>query len=61
MWGRRYFLQLEGQPEREVSLQEYCSAERRAGFMPKPGCGPRATASFIAVNGGVRGRTEPLG
>ena len=34
----------------EVTLEQYCAAERNAGFRPKPGCGPTATASFSSGN-----------
>lgn len=40
---------------REVTQDEYIQAERVAGFHPKPGCGPFATAGFHGPNG-VEGR-----
>ncbi len=59
--SNRYFIKLGDGPEREVSLTEYCAAERNAGFYPK---GPSrsdpewmttpATASFS--NGSISGR-----
>lgn len=39
----------------EVTQEEFVNAERAAGFRPKPGCGPVATAGFAA--GSIKGRT----
>ena len=58
----KYFLSEGNQPEKEVSIEEYCAAERRAGFRPK--VVPQgqsimttpATGGFSAGN--IRGRTE---
>lgn len=36
----------------QVTREAYCQAERRAGFFPKPGCGPEATGSFGSASGG---------
>lgn len=42
-----------------VTLEEWCAAEAEAGFRPKPGCGPAATAGFsTSVHGGIEGRIE---
>lgn len=65
MTQRRYFLTrlVNGQGvEQEVSLREYCDAERSAGFRPKlPSCDPAymttpATSGFGA--GGISGRIQ---
>lgn len=65
MTQRRYFLTrlVNGRSvEQEVSLREYCEAERSAGFRPKmPSCDPAymttpATGAFSA--GGVSGRID---
>jgi hypothetical protein len=55
----RYFLAREGEPEREVTKQEWVRAERAAGFTNTRGqpCEP-ATASWSVP--GSRGRIEPL-
>lgn len=42
----RYFVKIDDCPEREVTAEEFVRAERDAGFHPKPGCGPFATAGF---------------
>lgn len=52
----RYFLKLGNAPEQEVTEEVFIRAERSAGFSPKPGCGPVATAGFSA--GEVSGRVE---
>lgn len=52
---RAWFLSGPGLPERRVSRENYCQAERAAGFTPKPGLGPEATASFGTE--GLSGRT----
>lgn len=56
----KYFITEGNTPEREVTQEEYVRAERSAGFHPKPGCGPTATASFSGKCGGqdISGRTE---
>lgn len=61
-WERahsRYFLKYGEQDEQEVSEAEFIAAERSAGFIPKSGCGPLATAGFsTSAHGGVTGRIE---
>jgi hypothetical protein len=60
----RYFVKIDDKPEREVTAEEFVRAERDAGFHPKPGCGPFATAGFGSTRyteGGTRsisGRIE---
>ena len=56
----RYFLKINDEPEREVSMVEFVFAERMAGFLPKPDCGPIATHGFSvsSANGEVTGRIE---
>ncbi len=53
----RYFLDRVGENPLwlEVTEEDFVKAERLAGFRPKPGCGPVATASFS--DGSVRGTT----
>ena len=41
-----YWLRISGLPWTEVSEVKFVEAERAAGFYPKPGCGPVATAGF---------------
>jgi len=53
---KRYFVKDGEGPEREVTQDEYVATERSAGFRPKPGCGPEATASFSS--GRLSGRVE---
>jgi len=43
---QRYWLRSAIQGWKEVSQIEFAKAEREAGFFPKPGCGPLATAGF---------------
>lgn len=52
---KRYFVTQSGAVEKEVSMDEYCRAERNAGFRPKPGL-IIATASFRGNN--ISGRVE---
>ncbi|MCC6934222.1 MAG: hypothetical protein IT406_00800 [Candidatus Yanofskybacteria bacterium] len=52
---KRYWLRLPGLPWREVSRERYIEVERNAGFRPKPGLEPPATAAFS--NGIVAGTT----
>jgi hypothetical protein len=40
----------------QVSLEQWCQAERGAGFHPKPGCGPTATGGFSS--GGLSGTAQ---
>jgi hypothetical protein len=63
----RYFLSatLAGEKiERQVSVEEFCKAERQAGFRPKMASNdPRylitpATGSFGSTASGISGRTE---
>lgn len=54
----RYFVSRDGQPEAEVSQDEFVRAESSAGFRPKPGCGPTATGGFS--NGKIQGRVESV-
>lgn len=56
--GTRYLLTEGDGPEREVTAEEWISAERRAGFHPKPGLGPFATAGFGSTNPDLHGRIE---
>lgn len=53
----RYFLDRDGENPLwlEVTEADFVKAERAAGFRPKPGCGPVATASWSS--GGRRGTT----
>jgi len=51
-----YWLAEGDEPEREVSLDEFCAAERRCGFTSTPGCGPAATAGFSCTEPKLRGR-----
>jgi hypothetical protein len=53
----RYFVTWSGQPEREVSVEEWRAAERAAGFHPKLGPGHNATAGFSGSRG-ISGRQE---
>ena len=52
----RYYLTIGTQPEAEVTEEEFVRAERRAGFHPKPGCGPVATGGF--GSGAIKGRVD---
>lgn len=57
----RYFLTRDGEPEREVTKEEWVLAERQAGFFRTTGgtgeTGEPATSSWSVP--GMRGRTEP--
>ena len=53
----KYYLKAFYEKEyKEVSQDEFVKAERHAGFRPKPGCGPVATAGFNG--GGLEGYVE---
>lgn len=52
--GARYFVALDGEPEREVSRAEYIAAERAHGFTSRPDM--LATLSW--TNGDSSGRVE---
>lgn len=55
----RYFVTRNGEPEREVSKQEFCYAERSAGF--HLGHGPddiTKTATGGFTGNGIRGRIK---
>lgn len=54
--GDHYWLREGEQPWRAVSRDEFAEAERRAGFHPKQGCGPLATAGFGSSVRNVQGR-----
>ena len=57
----KYFLRYEDEEEKEVTLQEWVSAERGAGFRPKGrDDGQPATAGFTSSGWGrsVRGRIQ---
>lgn len=57
----RYYLTENRSPEREVSAEEWLAAERAAGFVPKPTCGPFATGGFGKTypdGSGIHGRIE---
>ena len=45
-----YYIKRNGGAWAEVSEEEFILAEREAGFVPKSGCGPLATAGF-GING----------
>jgi len=47
----RYWLQKDGSPWREVTREEFVSAEKDAGFYPKSGCGSVATNGFSSSSG----------
>lgn len=62
-WERarsKYFLRENKGAWREVSEAEYIAAERRAGFIPDPYCGPLATAGFGYTGNGmdIEGRID---
>lgn len=60
-WERaRYFLRYSRGPWSQVTEAEFIAAERSAGFVPKPDCGPVATAGFSCngPRGIVAGRIE---
>lgn len=44
----------------QVTEDEFIAAEQRAGFFPKPGCGPVATAGFSYGDSGeeIEGRID---
>ena len=50
-----YWLQRGDGPYREVTLEEWCSAERSAGFYSKGGHGHPATGGFGSSGSGVKG------
>lgn len=54
MEKERYWLRAKGTKWQEVSQDKYIDAERSAGFHPKEGCGPVATAGFS--NGSAEGK-----
>jgi hypothetical protein len=55
----RYFLTRDGEPEREVTKEEWVRVERQAGFVNVQGKPYEpATASWSVP--GLRGRIEPL-
>lgn len=59
----RYFVTEPGQPEREVTEEEWCRQERRAGF--HLGHGPDdpskpATSGFSDSRSGLSGRMEMI-
>ncbi|EFU5438376.1 hypothetical protein HT774_004154 [Salmonella enterica] len=54
-YTQRYFLSHPAFGEKEVTQEEFISAERAAGFYPKSGSGV-ATGGFSC--GDIRGRTE---
>lgn len=55
-----YYVKRNGEPWREVSKLEFIAAERDAGFIPKAGCGPIATAGFgrSGPDGSIDGKIE---
>lgn len=55
-YGEEYYLQIADGPRQRVSQEEFVSAERAAGFRPKPGCGPVATGGFSS--GPIRGSVD---
>ena len=54
----RYWLREDTSSWREVTQEEFIQAESDAGFQPKSGCGPVATAGFSSEDkdGCVEGR-----
>jgi hypothetical protein len=54
MEKERYWLRAKGTKWQEVDQGKFVEAERSAGFYPKAGCGPVATAGFS--NGSVEGQ-----
>lgn len=42
----RYYLSVAGSDYQEVTQEQFIRAEEGAGFHPKKGCGPVATAGF---------------
>lgn len=53
----KYYLKADWQKDwTEVTQEEFIKAERAAGFHPKWGCGPVATAGF--TSGMVSGKVE---
>lgn len=55
-----YWIKQDTEPWREVSREEFICAEREAGFVPKAGCGPVATAGFgmSGPDGSISGKIE---
>lgn len=53
--GERYFVTVPGEPEREVTFDEWCCWERAAGFHAREG--HAATAGFTGLNG-ISGRIQ---
>lgn len=51
----RYFLTRGDGPKLEVTQDEFLAAERLAGFVPKPGCGPASTGGFSGTVGFLGG------
>ena len=43
---QRYWLKISGRSWKKVTQDEFIKAEQRAGFFPKPDCGPMATGGF---------------
>ena len=65
----RYYLKINNMDESEVTLEEYCKAERQAGFRPKlPSTDPAymttpATGGFSSgsISGNIKYGDEPMG
>lgn len=55
-----YYIKRNREPWKEVSQAQFIAAEREAGFTPKAGCGPIATAGFGASgpDGSIDGKIE---
>lgn len=58
----RLLLTVGSKPEREVTVDQWCAAERMCGFYPKRGLGPMATAGFSQSTGyaTIIGRIVPI-
>lgn len=62
----RYYLRRNRGRWREVSRDGFIAAEREAGFIPKSGCGPLATAGFgisgpdLELDGRIEGMDDEL-
>ncbi len=52
----RYWIKKGDKAWEEVSQAAFVDAERNAGFQPKPGCGPLATAGFSGGTPTIKGR-----
>lgn len=52
----KYFIEVKGFGEKEVTKEEFIKFERQAGFRPKNGCGDVATGGFCS--GSISGRVE---